>query len=591
MSEHIDDRLDRLESLVEQQQDRIEEQDETIERQRERIDELEEESGDDAPSLIDRRTALQTGGLLGLLGLGAGIGSADSQGQVGTPDDPIETIYANEIQSDDFFTFGLGLYNDSLNDLIDISSPPPQFTLKGTIGTNGVRNESGNLSLRAEDGRSVELSSPLDLAGNDVLSSTESTFLNFDIGTYPTSRSLQLGHLGDVFLGDSGTVTLDDSNLDLNGNFVTDFGGPLTLQGASDSGVNINTDGGSRTLDLGIPSSDGSNIAGGNVVAGHPNNAVNNGAVGVTIGGGGNSDSGGENTVGDHYATIAGGRGNEASGKDAAVGGGSDNIATATQATIGGGFDNNADGKTSTIAGGVQHQASGDSSTISGGRNNTASGVASTVGGGRDNIADGNYSFAAGRNASANGNDGAFVWSDGTDTNTSAAAANEVRFQANGGFVVQDTDSVQFSAGLATGSGTAVVLDGSGNLLRDSSSARYKTNIQPLSTDTAGILELEPREFKYEETGADGVGLIAEEVAKSVPEIVVHDDQGRPDAVQYDRLGVYLIREIRRNRDRIEDLQETVDKQSDRIEDLESENERLHEQLEEEHTHAEAADD
>ena len=82
-----EDRLDRLESLVEQQQETIEAQQATIDQQRDRIDELDGETdtdGDETPLLANRRTALKAGGLLALLFGGVGTASADSQGQVGT---------------------------------------------------------------------------------------------------------------------------------------------------------------------------------------------------------------------------------------------------------------------------------------------------------------------------------------------------------------------------------------------------------------------------------------------------------------------------------------------------------------------------
>jgi hypothetical protein len=93
---NIDDRLDRLESLVEQQQ-------ETIERQRERIAELEgDDSGeaeDDTETVptVSRRGALTAGGLLALLVGGVGTASADSQGQVGTNSDPLTALYTDEL--------------------------------------------------------------------------------------------------------------------------------------------------------------------------------------------------------------------------------------------------------------------------------------------------------------------------------------------------------------------------------------------------------------------------------------------------------------------------------------------------------------
>ena len=95
MSEGVETRLDRLESLVEQQQATIEDQQETIQKQRERIAEL--DADDKGDVMMNRRTALQAGGILGLLGVGAGAASADAQGSVGTSSDPLNTVHVEEL--------------------------------------------------------------------------------------------------------------------------------------------------------------------------------------------------------------------------------------------------------------------------------------------------------------------------------------------------------------------------------------------------------------------------------------------------------------------------------------------------------------
>jgi hypothetical protein len=104
----------------------------------------------------------------------------------------------------------------------------------------------------------------------------------------------------------------------------------------SGAGLRLETDDGTRVLELGVPGTDiGNRETGGNVVAGHPNNTVNNNASGVVIGGGG-ATNGNENTANGDYATVGGGRNNTAS-NNATVGGGGDNTASAGGATVPGG--------------------------------------------------------------------------------------------------------------------------------------------------------------------------------------------------------------------------------------------------------------
>ncbi len=87
----------------------------------------------------------------------------------------------------------------------------------------------------------------------------------------------------------------------------------------------------------------------------------------------------------------------------------------------------------------VTNSASGADSVVAGGRSNTTSADGATVPGGQGNTASGNYSFAAGDGATASGA-GTFVWSDTNEADVSSSTAGEVRFQASGGFAVQNGD-------------------------------------------------------------------------------------------------------------------------------------------------------
>ncbi len=160
-----------------------------------------------------------------------------------------------------------------------------------------------------------------------------------------------------------------------------------------------------------------------NLIAGHEANSIEAGVLAGTIAGGGvgfqphfvegnygTVGGGRDNTVSGVAGTVSGGRSNLASGGRATVSGGKDNIASANWATVGGGEDNTGEGWFSTVAGGQNNLASGSRSTVGGGQRNTASGSRATVPGGGDNTADGDFSFAAGRKASAE-HSGSFVWS------------------------------------------------------------------------------------------------------------------------------------------------------------------------------------
>ncbi len=160
-----------------------------------------------------------------------------------------------------------------------------------------------------------------------------------------------------------------------------------------------------------------------NLIGGHQSNAVTDGVIGGTIGGGGGSST--SNLVTDNHGTVAGGNQNRA-GNDTGT------TNDALEATVGGGFNNRATASRATVGGGLSNQATGSAATVGGGNGNNAGGANATIPGGNSNSAAGDYSFAAGRRAKAN-HAGAFVWADSTVADFLSTAANQFLIRAGGG--------------------------------------------------------------------------------------------------------------------------------------------------------------
>ncbi|MBN1542546.1 tail fiber domain-containing protein [candidate division KSB1 bacterium] len=88
------------------------------------------------------------------------------------------------------------------------------------------------------------------------------------------------------------------------------------------------------------------------------------------------------------------------------------------------------------------------------------------------------------------------------------------------------------------------------------SSARYKTDIEPLQDDFSKILAVEPKSYRYKEDNVQDIGLIAEELDQlGLQNLVQYDEQGRPDAVKYDRVSLYLLQVIKQMQARINKLE------------------------------------
>jgi hypothetical protein len=122
-----------------------------------------------------------------------------------------------------------------------------------------------------------------------------------------------------------------------------------------------------------------------------------------------------------------------------------------------------------------------------------------------------------------------------------------------------DVDGTVRLRGLPTGSGTTVVADGNGRLLKQSSSRRYKTNIRSLEDNPEAVLSLRPVTFEWKQGGQEEVGLIAEEVDEVLGDLVLHDAEGRPDAVKYDKISLYLLAVVKELKSENEALRRRVD--------------------------------
>jgi hypothetical protein len=70
---------------------------------------------------------------------------------------------------------------------------------------------------------------------------------------------------------------------------------------------------------------------------------------------------------------------------------------------------------------------------------------------------------------------------------------------------------------------------------------------------------LRPVSFEYKSSGQHDVGLIAEEVDQHLQDLVIYDNQGRPDAVKYDRVALYLLEVVKSQQERIAALENRIE--------------------------------
>ena len=138
----------------------------------------------------------------------------------------------------------------------------------------------------------------------------------------------------------------------------------------------------------------------------------------------------------------------------------------------------------------------------------------------------------------------------------------------------QGTQTKTFIAGISvTGvMGTAVKINSSGQLGVAPSSARFKQEIQSMDKASEAILALKPVTFRYKkEIDSERIpqfGLVAEEVEKVNPDLVVRDSDGKPYTVRYEAVNAMLLNEFLKEHRIVQEQGATIARQQKQIEAL-----------------------
>jgi hypothetical protein len=112
------------------------------------------------------------------------------------------------------------------------------------------------------------------------------------------------------------------------------------------------------------------------------------------------------------------------------------------------------------------------------------------------------------------------------------------------------------------GGSQAVYVNSDGKLGLQTSSRRFKDEIQPMEQASEVIYRLKPVNFRYkpeiEPTRPRGFGLIAEDVEKVSPDLVTRNSDGKVNSVRYDAVNAMLLNEFLKEHRKVEELQATV---------------------------------
>jgi Chaperone of endosialidase len=223
---------------------------------------------------------------------------------------------------------------------------------------------------------------------------------------------------------------------------------------------------------------------------------------------------------------------------------GTDNTATGVSAL---GFNTTGGSNTANGSGALAYNTTGHANTANGyqalfsnmtGYSNTANGVFALFSNtsGLSNIAVG---FQAGYNLT--------IGSHNIDIGNGGVAgeSNKIRIGMEG------TQNGTFIAGIAnatvTGSGVYINTT-TGQLGLLSSSERFKDAIETMGNASEALLSLRPVTFRYKKDvdpkGSPQFGLVAEEVEKVNPDLVVKDTEGKVFTVRYEAVNAMLLNEF-----------------------------------------------
>ena len=237
---------------------------------------------------------------------------------------------------------------------------------------------------------------------------------------------------------------------------------------------------------------------------------------------------------------------------------GAHNSATGAEAL----YTNTADFNTATGSRSLYTNSTGTSNTASGYAtlyNNTIGSYNTALGTGALTYnSSGSKNVAIGSNAGANLTTGGNNIIIGANVKGAAADASVTR-------IGNTSQKKTFIGGIynkTVASGVGVILNSNGQIGTVQSSARYKDDIKPMDKASEAILALKPVTFRYkEELDPEKIpqfGLIAEEVEKVDPDLVVHDDDGKISTVRYEAVNAMLLNEFLKEHRKVEDQQATI---------------------------------
>ncbi len=122
------------------------------------------------------------------------------------------------------------------------------------------------------------------------------------------------------------------------------------------------------------------------------------------------------------------------------------------------------------------------------------------------------------------------------------------------------------------GGSQAVYVNSDGKLGALVSSRRFKDNIESMDKISNALFSLHPVSFRYKREidpeGMSQCGLVAEDVEKVDPDLVLHDKEGKPYSVRYDQVNAMVLNEFLKEHRKVQELEAAMVRQAKKMDAL-----------------------
>jgi hypothetical protein len=138
--------------------------------------------------------------------------------------------------------------------------------------------------------------------------------------------------------------------------------------------------------------------------------------------------------------------------------------------------------------------------------------------------------------------------------------------------------------GQTSANGIPVLINAVNKLGTTTSSKRFKEDINPMDKASEVLFELTPVTFRYKKgidpAGTPQFGLVAEDVEKANPDLVVRDKEGKPYTVRYDAVNAMLLNEFLKEHRKVEKLEAALCAVNERLAEQDAKIEKVSAQIE-----------